>query len=117
MVDIEIQREAEGIAARFLVRRGYEIVARRWHCTSGMADIIARNDNELVFAEVMANRGAHPTAKPLGNEKRSRFEAVAAAFCRRYDAECIPLRFDVISIAIYPDSDRAMIRHHINALG
>lgn len=117
MVDIEIQHEAEGMAARFLVHRGYEIVARRWQCPSGTADIIARNGDELVFAEVVANCGAHPAAKPLGSEKRSQFEAVPAAFCRRDDAECIPLRFDEISIAIYPDSNRAMIRHHINALG
>ena len=117
MVDVEIQREAEGLAASFLVRRGYEVIARRWRCPSGTIDIVARDGEELVFAEVVANCGPHPTAKPIESEKRAWFEGVATAFCRRYDAECIPLRFDEISISVDIESDRAMIRHHINALG
>lgn len=117
MVDIEIQREAEDVAAKFLSSRGYDIIARRWRCPSGMADIIARDGDELVFAEVVASCAAHPAAKPIGSEKRTRLEAVAAAFTRRLEAECIPLRFDEVSILIDRESDRAMIRHYINALG
>lgn len=117
MVDINAQHEAEGMAARFFVHRGYEIIARRWRCPSGIADIIARDGDELVFAEMVANSMVHPAARPVGSEKRARFEAVAAAFCRRYDAECIPLRFDEVSIVIDANSDRAMIRHHVNTLG
>ena len=64
MVDIDTQFEAEGIAARFLVHRGYEIVARRWRCPSGMADIVARDGEDLVFAEVIASHMAHPAARP-----------------------------------------------------
>lgn len=117
MVGIDTQHEAEGIAARFLTRHGYEIIARRWRCPSGTADIIARDSEELVFAGVAASRKAHPAARPVDSEKRARLESVAAAFTSRYDAECIPFRFDVVSVVIYDGSDRAMIRHHINALG
>lgn len=116
MVDIDTQHEAEGIATRFLVPRGHEIIARRWRCPSGVADIIARDGDELVLAEVAASRTAYPAAMPCSNEKRARLESVAASFCRRYDAECVPLRFDEISVVIDLHSDRAIIRHHINAL-
>ena len=45
-------RLGEDVAARYLVSRGYEIIARNWTCQAGEADIIARDDDILVFAEV-----------------------------------------------------------------
>ena len=38
-------RLGEDVAARYLVSRGYEIIARNWTCQAGEADIIARDDD------------------------------------------------------------------------
>ena len=42
----------EEAAARFLQRNGYTILERNWTCFAGEADIIAVNDEALVFVEV-----------------------------------------------------------------
>ena len=39
----------EEAAARFLQRNGYTILERNWTCFAGEADIIAVNDEALVF--------------------------------------------------------------------
>lgn len=44
-------RLGEDVAARYLASRGYEIIARNWTCQAGEADIIARDDDILVFAK------------------------------------------------------------------
>ena len=113
----ELGFRGEEAAACFLVRRGYDIVARNWTCFAGEADIIARDGSWLVFVEVKtrSNYAKGMPSEAVGKEKRHRYEKIAAAFLAQYDeAVDIPLRFDVVSIlAVAPD--RAMIRHHIDA--
>ena len=112
----ELGRRGEDAAARFLDRRGYDIVERNWTCAAGEADIIARDGEALVFVEVKTRSN---TEKGLPSEavdagKRRRYERIAALFLVDYDVVDVPVRFDIVSIvAISPD--RAMIRHHINA--
>ena len=112
----ELGLRGEEAAAYFLVRRGYEIVARNWTCFAGEADIIARDGAALVFVEVKT-RSSYEKGLPgeaVNKEKRRRYEKIAAAFLSQYEVVDVPLRFDVVSIvAVAPD--RAMIRHHINA--
>ena len=43
---------AEALAAEFLVARGLSIVERNFRCRRGEIDIIARDGDTLVFAEV-----------------------------------------------------------------
>ena len=50
--NIELGKRGEDAAARFLYRRGYEIVERNWTCSAGEADIIARDEEWVVFVEV-----------------------------------------------------------------
>ena len=42
----------ETIAAKFLVKKGYDIVALNYRCRYGEVDIIAEKDEYIVFAEV-----------------------------------------------------------------
>ena len=112
----ELGRRGEDAAARFLDRRGYEIVERNWTCAAGEADIIARDGEALVFVEVKTRSN---TEKGLPSEavdagKRRRYERIAALFLVDYDVVDVPVRFDVVSIAVVPPA-RAFIRHHIGA--
>ena len=112
----ELGRRGEDAAARFLDRRGYEIVERNWTCAAGEADIIARDGDSVVFVEVKTRSN---TEKGLPSEavdagKRSRYERIAALFLVDYDVVDVPVRFDVVSIVVVPP-DRAFIRHHIGA--
>ena len=99
-------------AARFLVRRGYDILERNWKCYAGTADIIARDEDTLIFVEVNTCRGDFPAEK-ADAEKRARFEKIALAFLRDYDEVDLMVRFDAISIVVLGE-DRALVKHHIS---
>lgn len=114
----ELGRKGEDAAVRFLERRGYDIVERNWTCFAGEADIIARDGEAVVFVEVKTRTGASNglPAEAVTKNKRERYEKIACAFLADYDVVDVPVRFDVVSISLI-DTDRAMVRHHIDAFG
>ena len=115
----ELGRRGEDAAARFLERRGYDIVERNWTCAAGEADIVARDaDGALVFVEVKT-RSSCDCGLPsdaVDAKTRDRYERIAALFLQGYDVVDVPMRFDIVSILVVPGG-RAMIRHFINAFG
>ena len=114
----ELGRKGEDAAVRFLERRGYDIVERNWTCFAGEADIIARDGEAVVFVEVKTRTGVSNglPAEAVTKNKRERYEKIACAFLADYDVVDVPVRFDVVSISLI-DTDRAMVRHHIDAFG
>lgn len=112
----ELGRRGEDAAARFLERHGYEIVARNWECCAGEADIIARDEHAIVFVEVKTRSDCEKgfPAEAVTAEKRERYERIACLFLSDYDISDVNVRFDVVSIVVVA-SDRALVRHHINA--
>ncbi|MCI8469477.1 MAG: YraN family protein [Eggerthellaceae bacterium] len=114
----DLGRRGEDAAAAFLHRRGYDIVERNWTCYAGEADIIARDGDTLVFVEVKTRRGVSRgfPAEAVDAAKRERYERIALAYVGERRLEDLVLRFDVVSI-VAVTSDRAVIRHHINAFG
>lgn len=114
--NVELGRRGEEAAARFLDRRGYEIVERNWSCAAGEADIVARDGEALVFVEVKTRSSTEKgfPAEAVDAAKRNRYERIAALFLKGYDVVDVQVRFDVISLVVV-GPDRALIRHHINA--
>lgn len=114
----DLGRRGEDAAARYLYRRGYEIVERNWTCAAGEADIIARDGEAVVFVEVKTRTSTDKglPSDAVDAEKRRRYERIAALFLRDYDAVDVPVRFDVVSLLVSAP-DRALVRHHINAFG
>ena len=114
----ELGARGERAAQRFLERRGYQIVERNWTCEAGEADLIALDDDCLVFVEVKTrmdeDRGLPEEA--VGAEKRKRYERIAASYLKTTSYEDIQVRFDVIGILVL-GPNRALIRHHLNAFG
>lgn len=106
----------EQAAARFLERRGYEILERNWRCYAGEADIIAKDEDAIVFIEVKTRKGRDHgfPAEAVTAQKRSKYEKIALAYLADYDSVDYPVRFDVISIVVM-GNEKAMIRHQINA--
>ena len=113
----QIGCEGENLAANFLVNRGYEIIARNWSCAAGEADIIARDADTLVFVEVKTRTSIEKglPSDAVDQRKRGKYERIATYFTQRFEADSIPIRFDVISVLM--KEDRATLRHHINAFG
>lgn len=112
----ELGRRGEEAAARFLVHRGYEILERNWECCAGEADIIARDERVLVFVEVKTRSDSSMgfPAEAVTAKKRERYERIACLYLQDHDLSDMMVRFDVISLVAIA-SDRALIRHHINA--
>lgn len=106
----------EQAAARFLERRGYEILERNWCCHAGEADIIAKDEDTIVFVEVKTRKRCDHgfPSEAVTPQKRNRYEKIALAYLADYDQVDYPVRFDVISIVVI-GSAKAMIRHQINA--
>ena len=103
-------------AARFLDRRGYQVVEREWECEHGTVELIALDEEWIVFVEVKTrsscSRGL--PAESVSQAKIEKYELLACEYLRQNDYVDRPIRFDIVSIVALAD-DRAMIRHHINA--
>ncbi len=91
--------EAEERAARFLERRGLEIVARNYRTRLGEIDLVARDGATLVFVEVRMRSCSRygGAAASVGWRKRARIEAAARQFLSRL-ARVPPCRFDVVAV-------------------
>ena len=103
-------------AARFLQRNGYTILERNWTCFAGEADIIAINDEALVFVEVKTRRNADKglPSEAVTRAKREKYERIALAYIQDHFFGEAVVRFDVVAIIVLSD-DRAFIRHHLGA--
>lgn len=114
--NIDLGRRGEDAAARFLDKRGYEIVDRNWKCFAGEADIVARDGDSLVFVEVKTRSNCDKgfPAEAVNKAKRERYEKIALAYLQDHEVSDIAVRFDVVAIVVIA-TDRALIRHHINA--
>ncbi len=112
----DLGTRGEEAAARFLVRRGYDILERNWTCYAGEADIIARDEDTLIFIEVKTRRDCQKgfPAEAVGREKREKYEKIALAYLHEFEEVDLAIRFDVISIVVVAE-ERACIRHHIAA--
>lgn len=109
---------AVAAAARYLELKGYEILDRGWSCPDGEADIVALDGDCVVFAEASAHTGVGRGFPPeeTTEERRSRFERIAAWWLCDHEYVDVPVRFDAISLLVL-DADRAMLRHATNVFG
>ena len=97
-------RKGERIACRFLMRRGYDILARRYSKGSGEIDIIAFEKETLVFVEVKT-RSTRQFGEPwefVDLEKQYRIRRTAERFIADHDMNRYSYRFDIVSVLIKP---------------
>lgn len=110
--------KATKAVSRYLEHRGYTVLETAWKCPVGTCDVVAEDDNALVFVDVSARRDAtrgFPT-EWSGEDVRDRRERIALAWLAEHEgAVDMPIRFDNIAMLVM-DGSRAMIRHHVNAL-
>lgn len=114
---IELGRIGEKVAQSYLSHRGFLILDTNWRCPYGEADIVAAEDDDLVFVEVKT-RSAIAEGFPeeaVTPAKRARYERIASSYLLREGPEgSFRVRFDVIAILVL--SQRcAFLRHHRDA--
>lgn len=93
--------EYESIAAEFLKKQGYEIICTNYYCPMGEVDIIAQDENYLVFLEVKYRKSTkygYP-AEAVSKNKQRRIVKSAQFYCMKEKTmPTQPIRFDVVSI-------------------
>ncbi|MEM1188736.1 MAG: YraN family protein [Pseudomonadota bacterium] len=97
-------------AAALLEARGLKIIARRYRCRLGEIDLVALDDQCLVFVEVRARRHATHggAAASVDRRKQCKLARCAAHFLRRHPQwrhQCC--RFDVIAWQAKTDGSMA----------
>ncbi|WP_304426747.1 YraN family protein [uncultured Adlercreutzia sp.] len=112
----ELGARGEEAAARFLRRNGYHILERNWSCFAGEADIIAIDEEALIFVEVKTRRSCDRglPSEAVTRAKREKYERIALAYIQDNFFGEITVRFDVVSIVVM-NGDRAFIRHRLGA--
>jgi putative endonuclease len=107
----------ERAAARYLRRRGFQLVQRQAKTIYGEIDIIAVEDRTVVFVEVKT-RSSHDAGHPaeaVNRDKQRRLTRLALAFLRHHDLLEHGARFDVVAVTWPPNKWRPRIEHYRNA--
>lgn len=87
---------AEGSVEREYLKRGQNIIARRWRGRGGEIDLIARDGDGLVFIEVKKSKSHDCAALRLGAAQMRRIFAAASEFLGSQPrGQLTPSRFDV----------------------
>ena len=105
-------RDGESAACAALRARGYVILAERYRTPHGEIDIVARDEDTIVFVEVKTRRDAAygGGAAAVTWRKQRTIVRVAQAFLARGRLYHLPCRFDVVSVE-WPPGERP--RTHI----
>jgi len=93
----------EGLAARFLMEKGYEIVEHNYRYGQAEIDLIVRQKQLLVFVEVKTRRNADYGYPEEFVSARQRAQIIRAAdhYIRQHDWQG-NIRFDIIAILTEP---------------
>ena len=97
----ELGRKGEEIAADFLREQGYQLIEENFWSRYGEIDLIAYEDDELVFIEVKSvTRSSLINPKQNINYlKKKHLERVARYYLLTEATEGLSCRFDIIAIS------------------
>ncbi|MCL2826508.1 MAG: YraN family protein [Eggerthellaceae bacterium] len=112
----EVGTKGEEAAVSFLKSRGYCIRDRNWKCLGGEVDIVAEDEEALVFIEVKTRESCEYgfPEEAVDLKKRKRYEKIAGFYLQDHEVDDKCVRFDVVSILVVAPQ-RAFLRHHKNA--
>ena len=91
--------QGEDAAVRWLLRRGWRVLARNWHGGGGELDVVAERRGVLAVCEVKARGDALALEDPVRAAQRDRLRRAAIAFLARHPALAgHEVRFDVLAV-------------------
>jgi len=113
---IGLGRSGEDAAVRYLEKRRYEILDRRYRWRRGEIDIVARDGRTVVFVEVKTRRGIGfgPPSASVTAAKRRQIRRIAQGYLARRGLGAEFCRFDVVSVLV-EDDGTVRIEHVKNA--
>ena len=89
----------EALAAEYLRKKRYKIVAAGYHCRFGEIDLIVKDRKYLVFVEVKMRKNADFAAARafVDGRKQDKIRVTASVYLSQYPTKLQP-RFDVVEI-------------------
>ena len=111
-------RLGERLAAESLLSRGYRILERNFRCRYGEIDLVAEDEQDLVFVEVKTRRG---TAYGLPEEavtprKQHKIVEVAGYYIDVHDCPERSWRVDVVAVQLSVSGKLEEIRIYQHAV-
>lgn len=108
-----VGKRGEDAAARFLKKRGLDIVERNVRSRFGEIDLVAREGKTLVFVEVKCRRArdGDPPQAAVTPPKQRRLGRLASGYLRRKRLTEVPCRFDVVAVILDARGSVTDIRH------
>ena len=111
----QVGGRGEDIAEKFLKKNGLKILHRNYRAGRVEFDIIAREDNSLVFVEVKTSR-TDEYGDPAGwitTGKRKHMIRAARMLMQKREYSGYPVRFDVVTVKL--NNDDVEIEHFRDA--
>jgi putative endonuclease len=89
-------RQAEALAAQYLVRRGFKVLAQNFRCRGGEIDLVCHDGKALVFVEVRLRRNASygGAGASITSSKQARIILAARHYLSAHAASECDCRFD-----------------------
>ena len=92
----------ERIAERWLLRRGWRVVQRRFQSGHRDIDLVVERDGTVAFVEVKARKGSEfgGPVQAVDHRKRKQLERSALVWIDRHGREAESYRFDVVGVLL-----------------
>lgn len=104
-------KEGEKIAAEYLKKNGYQIIEINYRCPIGEIDIIAQENNDLVFVEVKTRKSielGYPE-QAVGMKKQKKMSQLALWYLQKRKIVDTNARFDVVAITLIPEKNEVKL--------
>lgn len=107
----ETGKIGEDVALEYLQKKGYIIIERNFDCMQGEIDIIAKDNNEIVFVEVKTrtNEMYGEPKEAVNKTKKKHIYRSAEYYIYLRHLENQPVRIDVIEI--YKKKEKYILNH------
>jgi putative endonuclease len=102
------------LAADFLLKRGYLILAEKYYTREGEIDIVAQKDQQIIFIEVKTRSSAKfgLPEEAIDRQKKEKMQQAALLYLQEKPISDDNYRFDCLAIEIDKKNKKAVIRHH-----
>ena len=109
---VSIGRRGEDLAVWYLANKGYKIIKRHFTCRFGEIDLIAQDQDVLVFVEVKMRlgEGYGEPEQAVTRRKMQRLKRSIFAYLSQNKAD--NFRVDVVAIVYDRSRGKMTFRHH-----
>ena len=108
---LELGELGEKLALKKLKALGYKKITQNYRCALGEVDLIARDNDTLVFVEIKTRRGKSVgyAKEAVDARKRRQLSKVALAYMKSNDCYGVKARFDVVAVSLTKDNPRIVV--------